>query len=462
MSNGEGVKPESLLLNAVCIQNELAWFGQVIELRFKLHSGEPAPFDPLEEIAPPDLSQAECPYARVVRQFGMRSAERLILILSYIPHIRPEILDVFCIQHQPLQRRFTEFGGIMGNSHTGFLPTGETAMFLLAGNDIRARLAYGPLFSHEHYLFAQNIVRLERRQAEEPPLSSLLHLTPEYFERLTTGRPYHPPFSPEFPAQRITTSYEWDDLVLAPATLQEVRDIVTWIRYESELMQGWMLKKRLKPGYRALFYGPAGTGKTLTASLLGKETGLSVYRIDISKVVSKYIGETEKNLASLFDYAEHQRWILFFDEADSLFGRRLESHDANDHHANQQIAYLLQRIEDFPGVVILATNLRGHLDEAFSRRFQSMIHFAMPGVEQRLRLWESNFANKPYRLAPEIDLRRLAQEYELSGGSIINVLRYACLKAVVRDPRVIRAADLIQGVRKELHKEGKFLKHVSG
>jgi SpoVK/Ycf46/Vps4 family AAA+-type ATPase len=230
------------------------------------------------------------------------------------------------------------------------------------------------------------------------------------------------------------------------------------VQHQDTLMNDWRLRKRLKPGFRTLFYGPPGTGKTLTASLLGKTTGLSVYRIDLSKVVSKYIGETEKNLASLFDYAQNQNWILFFDEADSLFGKRTESRNANDRAANQQISYLLQRIEDFPGVVILATNLRSHLDEAFARRFQSMIHFPMPSVEQRRRLWDDNFKDKPYRLAFDIDLHKLANDYELSGGSIINVLRYACLKAVVRDPQEIRAHDLHYGIRRELHKEGKFLK----
>jgi SpoVK/Ycf46/Vps4 family AAA+-type ATPase len=191
--------------------------------------------------------------------------------------------------------------------------------------------------------------------------------------------------------------------------------------------------------------------------LLGRLTGLPVYRIDLSKVVSKYIGETEKNLASLFDHAQHGNWILFFDEADSLFGKRTETRNANDRAANQQVSYLLQRIEDFPGVVILATNLRAQLDEAFTRRFQSVTLFRMPNAEQRLRLWQDNFADKPYRLAPDIDLRALAQAHELSGGSIINVLRYVCLQAVVREPPVIEAQDLRDGVRKELHKDGKFL-----
>ncbi|HZE68829.1 MAG TPA: ATP-binding protein [Pyrinomonadaceae bacterium] len=449
---------DTLSSNAVCIRNEIDWFRQTMELRFKLHAAGNQKGDPFREIEPPDLNGCGSYYASVVQRFDMGCPERLVLILSYIPHVRPDVLDPFFIQNQSIQRRFTEFGGLTGLAHGGFLPTGETAMFLLAGNSIQQRLRFDSLFSHEHYFYINNILRLNQPHPEEPRLSSLLQLTPEYLERLTTGRAYHPPFSPEFPAQLLTTLYEWADLVLDAPTYQKIEDIATWVRHQHTIMEDWMLKKRIKPGFRSLFYGPPGTGKTLTACLLGKVTGSSVYRIDLSKIVSKYIGETEKNLASLFDQAQHQNWILFFDEADSLFGKRTESHSANDRAANQQVSYLLQRIEDFPGVVILATNLRSHLDDAFARRFQSMIHFPLPGFEQRLRLWEDNFKDKPYRLAADVDLRKLASDYELPGGSIVNVLRYACLKAVVRTPREIRAQDLLRGVRNELHKEGKFLK----
>jgi adenylate kinase family enzyme len=452
------MKEETLACNAACISDEVAWFREILERRFKLHAGKDVSLDPLAHIQPPDLTNRLAPYADVVRQFRMGPAERLVLILSYIPHVRPDALDPFFIQNQSVQRRFTEFGGLTGLSHGGFLPTGETAMFMLAGDDIGARLRFHHLFSHAHYFYTHNVLRLNHRHPEEPPLSSSLHLTHEYLERLTTGSAYHPPHSPEFPAQRLTTLYDWDDLVLAPSARQEIADIIAWARYQNTLLDDWLLRKRLKPGYRSLFYGPPGTGKTMTCGLLGKATGLPIYRIDLSKVVSKYIGETEKNLASLFDHAQHQNWILFFDEADSLFGKRTESRNANDRAANQQVSYLLQRIEDYPGIVILATNLRSHLDDAFARRFQSMIHFPVPSAEQRLRLWEDNFKDKPYRLAANIDFRKLAQDYELSGGSIINVLRYACLQAVVRRPREIITQDLLHGVKKELDKEGKFLK----
>src|SRR5215210_1743646 len=157
-------------------------------------------------------------------------------------------------------------------------------------------------------------------------------------------------------AQRITTPAEGDDSALEPQTRSEIEDLVS--------------SRRLKPGFRALFHGPSGTGKTLAAALLGKAAGLPVFRVDLSKVLPEWTEETEQSLASLFAQAELQGWILFFDEADLLFDKRTESRNANDRAANQQIGYLFQRIEDFPGIVILAADLRSHLDEAFARRFQ--------------------------------------------------------------------------------------------
>ena len=448
---------DTLLANAAVIDREIAWFSDILTMRFQQHGQPGAGPDPLDHFPPPPLPRLSPPYAAVIREFDMNAAERLVLILAYLPHIKPETLDPFLIHNQSVQRRFSEFGGVTGQSHTGFLPTGETAMFMLAGSNIAARLRYHHLFGAEHAFHRRNILQLDHRHTDEPPMSSTLRLTAEYVERLSTGRSYRPPYSSEFPAQLITTPFDWEDLVIDQPTRLDLQDIIAWIRHHDRLMRGWKLNKRLKPGYRCVFYGPPGTGKTMAAALLGRLTGLPVYRIDLSKVVSKYIGETEKNLASLFDHAQHGNWILFFDEADSLFGKRTETRNANDRAANQQVSYLLQRIEDFPGVVILATNLRAQLDEAFTRRFQSVTLFKMPNAEQRLRLWQDNFTDKPYRLAADIDLRGLAQAHELSGGSIINVLRYACLQAVVREPPVIEAQDLRDGVRKELHKDGKFL-----
>ncbi|WP_019506280.1 ATP-binding protein [Pleurocapsa sp. PCC 7319] len=383
--------------NADCIDCELTWFNSILEHRIKLHfEGVQTSEDLIESIPPPKLPHSDAPYSEIVHQFNLLPAERLILILSVVPHIKPHLLDTFFIRNQNLDRGYTEFGGLSGNSHGGFLPTGETAMFLLAGDKLSARLRYDEMFKSDLVLFAQGILYLDHQQVNEPQLATALCLSPEYRERIITGQSYAPPFSSEFPAQLIKTDLEWDNLVLNPVIRQEIDDILTWVQNKDVLMDKWQLKQRIKPGFRCLFYGPPGTGKTMTACLLGKKSGFPVYRIDLSKVISKYIGETEKNLARLFDRAQNQDWILFFDEADSLFGKRIETQNSNDRAANQEISYLLQRIEDYSGLAILSTNLRTHLDKAFARRFQSMILFPMPNAEQRLQLWQDIFLNKPF------------------------------------------------------------------
>lgn len=433
---------------------ELAWLEAMIATRFAAHlaaAGDPPP--PLP--APPRLAAG--PYAEQLRALQLSPQARLILILALCPHLAPELLDPFLLQNQATGRRFTEFGGVTGQAHGGFLPTAETALFLLAGADRAQRLALLPLFAPSHPLYASALLTLDHRHPDEPAAAAALRPTAEGLHLLLTGQAEPPVPAPDFPAARITTSLDWEDLVLDPATARQINQLGLWLRHGPALMHDWGLSRRLKPGYRCLFYGPPGTGKTLTASLLGKRHNLPVYRVDLSRVVSKWIGETEKNLAILFDRAQHANWILFFDEAEALFGQRTESHTSNDRAANQQITYLLQRLEDFPGLVILATNQRAHMDEAFARRFQATIRFAMPDEDARLNLWRDSFIAPGLKLAPGIDFRALAAKYEISGGAIINVLRHAALMAADRTPPTVTAPDIMEGIRLELHKEGQYL-----
>jgi SpoVK/Ycf46/Vps4 family AAA+-type ATPase len=181
-----------------------------------------------------------------------------------------------------------------------------------------------------------------------------------------------------------------------------------------------------------------------------------MYRIDISLIVSRYVGETEKNLAKVFDRAESKDWILFFDEADALFGKRTNVNSANDRFANQEVAYLLQRIEDHNGTVILASNLKDNIDKAFLRRFQSVIYFPVPDADERFLLWKNAFP-EAMQPATDVDLQTLAEKNVLSGGSIVNVVRYCCLKAVKNKAAFITAKDIEDGIRRELQKEGKII-----
>jgi len=183
------------------------------------------------------------------------------------------------------------------------------------------------------------------------------------------------PLNPNLPLKEMTTELDWSDLVPDDVAAGQVEDIRTWIERQDQLTDDQKLKKS---GRCILFHGPRGTGKKLAAALLGKVTGRPVYRIDLSAVVSKYIGETEKNLRLVFDAAANGNWILFFEEADALFDKRSEDETARDREANQQRAYFLQRMEDFPGIVILAANLESNMDDTFAGRFQSVTQFRLP------------------------------------------------------------------------------------
>ncbi|MBN9382187.1 MAG: ATP-binding protein [Chitinophagaceae bacterium] len=447
----------TLNANAATLTREMAWLAEVIGTRTKLFYGQDCPYASISEVPAPDLSDDPSIYGTIVRHYRMSLSERIILLLALAPHLQPHLLDVFFTRNADYDRGFTEFGGIKGQNHGGFLPTGETAAFILAADSLEKRFSLLDLFGMDHFFHKFNILTLVRSQMEEPLLSGMLRISTEYLTYFTKGGSHHPDFSIHFPAKRIHTELDWSGLVLDEDTLQGVQEISDWLQFGNTLLHEWGMWKKIKPGFRALFHGPPGTGKTFTATLLGKSAGLDVYRIDLSMVVSKYIGETEKNLSGVFDQAEHKNWILFFDEADALFGRRTQTTSAHDRYANQEVSYLLQRMEDFPGVVILATNLKTNLDEAFSRRFQSMIYFPMPGPDQRLQLWQQSFPERTV-LEDQEGLTTIAEKYEMTGGAIINVTRYASLLAVKRGTNVIRHRDILAGIRKEFSKEGKTIR----
>jgi hypothetical protein len=303
-------------------------------------------------------------------------------------------------------------------------------------------------------LFKTGILQLQtlsNNEQKNNPLLQLLEVDTHYFAQIFNGQAIDYQLSSQFPAKKISTLLTWKNLVLEPDTRQQVEDIVDWHLYQKELLEDWGLDKIIKPGYRALFYGHSGTGKTLTATLIGERLGLDVYRVDLSLVVSKYIGETEKNLSNLFAKAENKDWILFFDEADALFGSRTGVRDAHDRYANQEVSYLLQRIEDFEGIVILASNLKGNIDKAFARRFQAMIEFKIPKVTEREDLWRQALTGD-HDFIPEI-----ARKYEITGGIIVNVVQYATLKARQRENKAILLKDIQKGIARELWKEGKTL-----
>ncbi len=257
-------------------------------------------------------------------------------------------------------------------------------------------------------------------------------------------------------AHRIAPRHGWEELVLPLDRVSQLREMCAQFLYRPLVFETWGFRKAAaSQGLAALFAGPSGTGKTMAAEVIASELALDLYKIDLSGVVSKYIGETEKNLERIFGMARDSNAVLLFDEADALFGKRSETKDAHDRYANIEISYLLQKIEEYDGICILTSNLRQNLDEAFLRRLHFTVEFPMPDEEARLAIWRRTLpATAP--VADDVDLGELARRYRFSGGSIRNVLLNAAFLAA-RDGQELTMEHLLWAARREFQKLGKLV-----
>jgi ATP-dependent 26S proteasome regulatory subunit len=258
-------------------------------------------------------------------------------------------------------------------------------------------------------------------------------------------------------ARKINPRYGWDDIILPVDQIAQLREMIATVQARPTVLDTWGVGKKLvaSRGVTALFSGPPGTGKTMAAEIIASALGLDLYKIDLSTVVSKYIGETEKNIERIFQEAEQSNAILFFDEADALFGKRSEVKDSHDRYANIEISYLLQRMEAYDGVTILATNLRANLDEAFTRRLQFSINFPFPEEEYRLRIWKTLIPDD-VPIEDDIDFNYLAERFRFSGGNIRNVIVNATYFAAA-DGGSVGMGHFLHGTRRELQKMGRLV-----
>ena len=454
-------------------------------------------FKDKSDILPPEpempaVRNWQLPMKEFVSRHALSELEQLVLLIAIAPHVQPNLFDSAIEDRLQGPGDFPKIGGTRGKNFRGFLPTGQTVLFLAGAESWKRTQEVQELFWSTHFFGRKKVLWLESLQQGEPFMSGRIILSQDYIETFTYGKPVPPHFSMDFPARQITTNLTWKDLVIGSELQEQVNELITWVKFNEQLMQNWDMEKRLVKGYRSLFFGPPGTGKTFTAGLIAKELQKDLYKIDLSMVVSKYIGETEKNLEILFARAEDKGWILFFDEADALFGKRTNVRDAHDKYANQEVSYLLQRMEDFNGLIILATNMKNNIDDAFVRRFNSILKFSLPNPEERSRIWQKAFpqAREFYKepIVPDsplvvsgpkqleaVDIPEAVKKYELSGGSIMNVVHFASLKAVRRyqeeketsnipggnrkettDEKLkIYQIDVLDGIRRELAKEGK-------
>ena len=403
------------------------------------------------QILPINIDDEEIIFLNSSLHLSLLPDECIVLLLALTPHLQPNFLESIIQKYLPTGGDFPEIGGTKGGAYRGMLPTGETAQFILAGDDLQKRIEVQQLITDGNML-KENIVWIEPVKEGEPVMSGRLVVAQEWIDKILFGKEVSMKYSADFPAKRIVTNMTWDDLVLNSFTQSQLTDVMIWMQHNTAVMQDEIMKRKIKPGYRVLFYGPSGTGKTLTATLMGKQFGKEVYRIDISQMVSKYIGETQKNLEKIFSRAEHKNWILFFDEADALFGKRTNVQSSHDRYANQEVSYLLQRVEDYPGLLILASNFKSNIDDAFLRRFHSIIHFPNPKPADRLKLWQQTLPAN-YKPEPSVNLTELAEKYELNGAAIVNIVHHATLKAASRNDEFIRHGDITDAIRREYRKE---------
>jgi adenylate kinase family enzyme len=257
-------------------------------------------------------------------------------------------------------------------------------------------------------------------------------------------------------AARLPPGYRWDDLVVPERQRELLHSISAYLRHRDRVLSDWGYEKTVArtQGLKVLFAGESGTGKTMAAQVLAAELGLEIFRVDLATTVSKYIGETEKNLDRIFGAAEGSNAILFFDEADALFGKRSEVGDSHDRYANIEVAYLLQKMEGYPGAVILATNFRRNIDDAFARRLDFVIDFPFPESEDRRRIWERVLPEEAPR-ADDVDLDFLSEKFKLSGGAIRNCSLAAAFQAA-DDDSPISMRHLVRAVAQEYGKQGRL------
>jgi hypothetical protein len=438
--------------NSRIITEELEWFQRLLDNRVNFLNGTEASLIPFSSLVFPEIKGQDSAYAELVNNYALGPAGRLLLICSLVPHIAPEIFTRRLRNDtKALKIEHPEMGGYFDTTFTNFVPTLQTALYLLAGDDI-TNTVYYHLALRQSVLVTEQVINFRAVSLTEDDTNERNHtiaLAPEFVRYFLSSQKPRPDFGRAFPAVLTSTDLTWAELVLDARTRTQVDEVMNWLAASQRLNN----TRKIKRGFPCLFFGSPGTGKTLTAQLIGKTYHKDVFRIDLSMIVSKYVGETEKNLAHLFERAENRDCILFFDEADALFTRRTSVNTANDKWANLEVAYLLQKMEDYPGLTILATNLKDNLDNAMTRRFQAMIHFPRPKKEERVKLWKLALPDG-FTYAKNVSFDKLGK-YELTGANISNIIKYCCVAAITRSETVITGPDLLKGVLREMAKESR-------
>lgn len=440
-----------LTTNFNCFMEARKWVEVVIEQRIKEIEADASEENDLNVLAFQEIYKepawaAGSAWAQMREEMNLEREEMFMLCFLYTAQFKPNVITKLWTSEKLSNR----IGGLKKEQIQNVAPTFRTVLYVMAGEKtVKHAMHYAEL--SQSRLFKEMVIVADDK-GKEILDNQALKINEEYYRWLMNGQKMKIGVSSDFPAVLLETQFSFDDLVLKKSVTDQLKFLMAFVKSQDELYANESFASKVKKGYVAMLYGPPGTGKTMTVSVMGKELDIDVYCIDLSRVVSKYIGETEKNLEKIFQRLEHKRCILFFDEADALFGKRTEVKDSKDRYANQEVAYLLQKIERFPGLVILTSNYNQNLDSAFRRRILSSIFMPPPSEGERLILWNRGLPDN-FKFVPEGLPEALAKEHLLTGANIANVIKLGCIHAAKDKTNELTKKILDPIIKLELHKE---------
>jgi AAA+ superfamily predicted ATPase len=437
--------PDIAPVGITAINNELDWLLKRIE---DLVNGQSASFLPLP------VPEAGSAYTTLIKEHALTESDRVFLALAFAAVFKPAVLLPFILAANDPQKCI-RFGGSFKKDAVEFHPTIRTALYLLCGDDDELFSYYLKIYNRKHRLFKSNLLITDPLREYSSFADHELIFNEQYLGTILHGDLPRLDGEAGFPAKRSTFSHSLADVVLNDNTfgeLDKLRRFARNIKALHALPDG----RKYRNNFICIFSGDPGTGKSHTAEAIGNELSLPVYKVNFAQLVSKYIGETEKNLERIFDRFSGQPSILFFDEAESIFSKRIEVKDSNDKHSNNEQSFLLQKIEEFDGIVVLATNVQNlsqYFDKAFQRRVRHIITFEFPEYAERLRLWE-NALGKSFRYEEGL-ADTLAKNYQLTGGGIYNVISEGIIEALDKQTDIITFEMLEQAMKDEFKKTGR-------
>jgi AAA+ superfamily predicted ATPase len=420
-------------VNHNSLNEEMKWLQLLIEMRCKeLFLEEETELNGAYEVPEPPKSNDESPYSITINTYQLTAIDRVILALGVASAHYPSILKTF-IQIEENSSAFAiEAGGEYNKANRNFKPTFQTSLFLLAGKDLSLWSHYSSQLIKGSVLL-QNDIIYNRSSTEF--IHGKIELDTAYLNYFLSGQKPQLDHGSYFPGRLYKSNLTMEDIILEDNVREQIKPIG---HYVNALENGFFKSNdhNFKTGFIALFYGAPGTGKTMLAGILANTYGIDMYHVDLSQVVSKYIGETEKNLEVLFNRLQGKNCMLFFDEADALFGKRSDVKDAHDRYANQEVSYLLQRIEKFDGLTILASNFENNMDDAFKRRIDVSINVIRPTETTRESLWE-HYLPKNITFESDELLKHLAKEYSYTGSNIRNIMKNVAMTLYDRNETII-------------------------